>query len=130
MREYSLGRQSSVHSIRCTETTWSGAKARADREGVTTNYAITEILEGYALERIDLPSVSRPTSSSTDAATSTHSIRSSDDVWERAKVRATAARSNMNRVIEAIMIGYANDLMDLPAVEKTWTATRSPQHPN
>lgn len=129
MTNYSLGARSTPHSVRCTEQTWQGAKARAEREGVTANFAITEILEGYAGNHIELPAISRPTGNASDAATSTHSIRTEDDVWERARTRATGAGTNMNRVLEAIMIGYANELMDLPRVEKTWTPTRSPQLP-
>jgi hypothetical protein len=48
-----------VHSIRCTDELWTNAKARADREGVTMNYVITEIMEGYARGLMDLPVITK-----------------------------------------------------------------------
>jgi hypothetical protein len=53
------GAVGTVHSIRCTDDLWKAAKDRADQEGVTMNYVITEIMEGYALGAMDLPSVEK-----------------------------------------------------------------------
>lgn len=51
--------RSASHSVRCTDELWESAKARADDEGVTMNYVISEILEGYARKLMDLPEVTK-----------------------------------------------------------------------
>lgn len=48
-----------VHSVRCTEGLWKAAKRRAMFEGVTMNFVMSSILEGYAANQMDLPKVTR-----------------------------------------------------------------------
>lgn len=52
-------KRTSTHSIRCTEELWTAARRRANKEGVTMNHVMTEILEGYATGRVDLPTVTK-----------------------------------------------------------------------
>lgn len=49
---------SAVHSVRCTDELWTRAKRRADHEGVSMNFVVSQILEGYAAGLMDLPTVS------------------------------------------------------------------------
>lgn len=49
-------------------------------------------------------------------ATSPHSFRTTDDVWEKAKYRAKKDGVPMNYVIEQFVIGYASGALQLPTV--------------
>lgn len=50
---------STVHSVRVTDGLWAAARRRAEHEGVTINYVVGQILEGYAKGMLDLPKVTK-----------------------------------------------------------------------
>lgn len=45
------------HSVRTTDDRWNKAKARADREGVSLNFVLNELLDGYGMGLLNLPKV-------------------------------------------------------------------------
>lgn len=47
--------RTSAHSVRTTDELWEKAKKRAVDEGVTLNFVVNEILEGYARGLVNLP---------------------------------------------------------------------------
>lgn len=49
----------SVRSVRVGDDVWQAARARASREGVTVNFVLGQILEGYAGGHLDLPTVTK-----------------------------------------------------------------------
>lgn len=49
------GARTSTHSIRCDDDVWQRARNRAAADGITVNHVLSEILEGYALGRINMP---------------------------------------------------------------------------
>ena len=55
------GRKSttSVRSVRVGDDVWQAARKRADKEGVTINYVLGQILEGYSQDLLDLPTVTK-----------------------------------------------------------------------
>jgi hypothetical protein len=57
MKHRVSGYRTSTHSIRCDDTVWTRARSRANKEGVSMNHVLSEILEGYADHKIDLPQV-------------------------------------------------------------------------
>ena len=48
---------SANHTVRCSDAVWEAARRRASHEGVTISKVITEILEGYASGKLNLPTV-------------------------------------------------------------------------
>lgn len=48
---------SASHSVRTTDELWEMARQRAAKDGVSLNYVINEILEGYARGMLNLPRV-------------------------------------------------------------------------
>lgn len=55
MNKYSQRTES--HSFRCNGDVWTMSRERAEKEGVTVSHVINEFLEGYALGKINLPTV-------------------------------------------------------------------------
>ena len=55
-----------------------------------------------------------------------HSVRTPNDIWDKAKRRAQHEGVTMNYVLASILEGYANGLMDLPRVQKHYEPTRTP----
>jgi hypothetical protein len=51
--------KSSTYSIRVEERMWAKAKERAASEGVTITQVLREFLNGYALEKLDMPRIVR-----------------------------------------------------------------------
>ena len=47
-----------VRSVRCSDAKWEAAKRRARHEGVTMSQVLSLIIEGYAQDAIDLPTLS------------------------------------------------------------------------
>ena len=115
------------HSVRCLEETWIKAKRQSDLDDVTMNYAITELLEGYARGFLNLPmaGIKKPKSGAERAAA--HSIRCTDELWNSAKRRAKSEGITMNDVIVGIMDAYARGLMNLPTVTKSFVRTKELQ---
>lgn len=50
-----------------------------------------------------------------------HSIRVHNDTWEKAKRRATQEGTIINSVLEEILEGYGNGLINLPKVVKQYS---------
>ncbi len=44
-----------VRSFRCSDEVWEAARKRAFEDGITASFVVSELLEGYALGRLDLP---------------------------------------------------------------------------
>lgn len=57
------------------------------------------------------------------ATTSVHSIRTTEELWEKAKNRADREGVPMNRVIVLIMEGYAEGELHLPRIVKDYSAS-------
>ena len=51
--------KTAAHSVRTTDELWTKAKRRAEAEGVTMNFVINEILEGYSRGLMNLPRVTK-----------------------------------------------------------------------
>lgn len=49
-----------------------------------------------------------------------HSVRVHDDVWAKAKRRAAQEGTTVNGVVEEIIEGYGNGLVNLPKITKTY----------
>jgi hypothetical protein len=49
----------SVRSVRVRDDIWQAARKRATREGVTVNYVLGQLLEGYSRDLLDLPTVTK-----------------------------------------------------------------------
>jgi hypothetical protein len=49
--------RTSPHSIRCEDAVWKKAAERAKSEGITTNHVLSELLEGYAEGKINMPTI-------------------------------------------------------------------------
>ncbi len=47
--------RTSSHSVRASDELWLRARKRADAEGVSLNFVLNEILEGYARGMVNLP---------------------------------------------------------------------------
>lgn len=60
-------------------------------------------------------------------AKGSHSIRCHDDVWEKAKRRAKQDGTVINTVLEEILEGYGDGLINLPKVTKSYAAVVQPQ---
>lgn len=52
--------------------------------------------------------------------TASHSVRTTDALWLKAKRRATFEGVTMNHVISEFLEGYANGRINLPTVVKTY----------
>lgn len=110
------------HSVRTTESLWLSAKRRADQDGVSMTYMISEILDGYQRGLVNLPSANA--GDSTAKRESSRSVRTTDDLWEAAKRRASDQGLTMNGVIVAILQGYSRGLVDLPKVTKSFITAK------
>jgi hypothetical protein len=53
------GNPTSVHSVRVSDSMWEAAKRRSKLEGVTMNFVVAQILEGYGRGLVDLPRVTK-----------------------------------------------------------------------
>lgn len=116
------GARTTPHSVRTTESLWLSAKRRADSEGVTMGYMITELMEGYARGLMTLPKTKAgKTTAKREAG---HSVRATDELWNATKRAAGQEGLTMNDVVESILSGYSRGLMDLPKVAKTFIATK------
>lgn len=112
------------HSVRTTESLWLGAARRAKEEGVTTNYAITELMEGYARGYLKLPKLSQ-LPSTTAPREPGHSVRATDELWNTTKRAADSDNLTMNDVVTLILHGYSTGLMDLPKVTKSFVSNKT-----
>lgn len=110
------------HSVRTTESLWLSAKRRADQDGVSMTYMLSELLDGYQRGLVNLPA--RQVGDSTAKRESSHSIRTTDTLWTKAKARAKDSGLTMNEVVVAILQGYSRGLMDLPKVTKSFITTK------
>lgn len=52
----------------------------------------------------------------TSPSTTAHSVRTTDDLWTQAQRRARSEGVSMNYVVNSILYGYANGLLNLPRV--------------
>lgn len=57
--------------------------------------------------------------SSTAATSASHSVRTTDELWEMAKQRAAKDGVSLNHVVNEILEGYAKGVLDLPRVKIT-----------
>lgn len=48
-----------VKTVRMRDSVWSRASSRAVREGVTMSTVLQELVEGYSLEKINLPRIEK-----------------------------------------------------------------------
>jgi hypothetical protein len=55
-------------------------------------------------------------------AKGSHSIRCHNDVWEKAKRRAKQEGTVLNAVLEEILEGYGDGLINLPKVTKSYAS--------
>lgn len=46
-----------IRSVRTSDEAWTGARERAQREGVSMSHVVNEFVEGYAAGALDLPEV-------------------------------------------------------------------------
>lgn len=53
-----------------------------------------------------------------------HSLRVHDDVWARAHRRAELEGYTINGVLEELLEGYGNGMLNMPKVTKTYSKTR------
>lgn len=53
-----------------------------------------------------------------------HSVRVHDDVWAKARQRAAQEGTTINGVVEEIIEGYAQGLLNLPKITKTYTTPK------
>lgn len=59
-RRVSVGKYRGVtssRSVRVPDDVWERARSRADSEGVSINYVVNEILDGYSRGMLNLPKV-------------------------------------------------------------------------
>lgn len=49
-----------------------------------------------------------------------HSIRTSDRLWNRAKARAQRDKVSLNQALNLLLEGYADGKLTLPTVTKTY----------
>lgn len=49
-----------------------------------------------------------------------HSVRTTDEIWERARKRSRADSISMNAMINELLEGYGRGLIDLPTVIKKY----------
>jgi len=54
------------------------------------------------------------------------SVRVSDEVWEKAKRRATFEGVTMSRVLAVVVEGYADGYIDLPTVKMVYPTPKVP----
>lgn len=111
------------HSVRTTESLWLSAKRRADQEGVSMAFMVTEILDGYARGFLDLPRTMG--GKNTEKREPGHSIRATNVLWAKARRRASSEGLTMNDVVERILSGYHRGLLDLPKTTKTFTQPKA-----
>lgn len=57
--------------------------------------------------------------------TSAHSVRTTDDLWARAKKRAEGEGVTLNHVMNEILEGYARGMINLPKVVKQYQVPSS-----
>lgn len=112
------------HSVRTTESLWLSAKRRADSEGVSMAFMVTEIMDGYARGFLDLPKTTG--GKSTEQRKPGHSIRAADDLWAKTKRRAASEGLTMNDVVEKILSGYTRGMLDMPKTTKTFVKASAP----
>lgn len=55
--------------------------------------------------------------------TAAHSVRTQDELWNKAKRRAASEGHTMNHVINEILEGYARGMINLPKVTKQYVTT-------
>ncbi|QGZ16744.1 hypothetical protein PBI_DEWDROP_97 [Microbacterium phage Dewdrop] len=110
------------HSVRLRESLWVAAKRRADGENVTMAFMVNEIMDGYARGFLNLPKTD--TAKSTEKREPNHSIRASDELWKKARSRASDEGLTMNDVVEKILSGYARGLLDMPKMTKTFISQK------
>lgn len=60
-------------------------------------------------------------------AKGSHSIRCHDDVWEKARRRADSDSVTINAVLEEILEGYGDGLINLPKVTKSYAGVTKQQ---
>jgi hypothetical protein len=53
-----------------------------------------------------------------------HSLRVHDDTWAKAQRRAHAEGLTINAVIEELLTGYGDGLLNMPKVTKTYSKPR------
>lgn len=53
--------------------------------------------------------------------TASHSVRTTDDLWAKAKERAETEAVTMNHVLNELLEGWAHGMLDLPTVTKEYT---------
>lgn len=58
-------------------------------------------------------------------AKASHSVRTTDAIWGRAKSRADGDGTNMNAVISELLEGYGNGMINLPKVTKTYGSVKA-----
>lgn len=49
-----------------------------------------------------------------------HSVRTTDEIWERARKRSRTDTISMNAMINELLEGYGRGLIDLPTVIKKY----------
>jgi hypothetical protein len=97
---------------------------QAASDGVTTNYAITEILEGYArgMKKVggSLELGAIKTREAGQPRGAGHSIACTDELWNASKRQASLDQLTMNDILVLIMDGYARGTLSLPRVMKSF----------
>jgi hypothetical protein len=64
--------------------------------------------------------------STAGTAKASHSVRTTDAVWNKAKARTDAEGTTMNAMINELMDGYGRGMIDLPKVTKTYRSPAAP----
>lgn len=54
-----MAQRKSVRSVRTPDSTWLAARARAEKEDMSMSHVVSELVEGYALGYIDMPTTSK-----------------------------------------------------------------------
>ncbi|PJI94817.1 hypothetical protein [Luteimicrobium subarcticum] len=128
VREHRGTEASSPRSVRCDDGLWAAVKARAEADGVTINYAVGVLLEGYASDavRLELPPPTDDPAVTGGTRSSVSSLRVADTVWAAAKARAAGEGLTMNAVVNRILGGYHDGLLRLPTVVLYFAPTGRP----
>lgn len=103
------------HSVRIHDDPWQRGRERAAREGYNINQVVGEILEGYASGLVNLPVIKKAL-----GARNSHSVSVHNQVWAKARSRAKSEGSNVNAVVEIIVMGYAYGAISMPKIVKTY----------
>lgn len=110
--------KSTPHGIYVSEAIWERAERRASLEGVSMNYALAELLEGYALGKIRrIPGQSEGKGTPRN---STHSQRVTDKLWNAVRRMAHAEGVGTNRVMVDLLDAYGRGKLNLPTIVKTY----------